>query len=53
MVASEIMAEIYSAILEKLKRRRYPIFQQRVKLLPIHKAWILGKHMLWAKLGCK
>ncbi|MFM7603679.1 MAG: phytoene/squalene synthase family protein [Prosthecobacter sp.] len=52
MVASEIMADIYSAILEKLKRHHYPIFQQRVKLLPIHKAWILGKHMLRAKLGC-
>ncbi|MFO1440023.1 MAG: squalene/phytoene synthase family protein [Verrucomicrobiaceae bacterium] len=51
MVASEIMAEIYSAILEKLKRRRYPIFEQRVKLLRVHKAWILGKHMLRAKLG--
>lgn len=51
MVASEIMAEIYSAILEKLKSRRYPIFEQRVKLLRVHKAWILGKHMLRAKLG--
>ncbi|MBL9185710.1 MAG: squalene/phytoene synthase family protein [Verrucomicrobiaceae bacterium] len=51
MVASEIMAEIYSTILEKLKRRRYPIFEQRVKLLRVHKAWILGKHMLRAKFG--
>jgi phytoene synthase len=51
MVASEIMAEIYSTILEKLKRRRYPVFEQRVRLLSVHKAWILGKHMLRAKLG--
>lgn len=51
MVASEIMAEIYSTILDKLKRRRYPVFTERVRLPAPHKAWILAKHLLRAKLG--
>ncbi len=51
MVASEIMAEIYSTILEKLKRRRYPVFTERVRLPAAQKAWILAKHLLRAKLG--
>ncbi len=50
MVASEIMAEIYSTILEKLKRERYPVFEKRCKLNPLHKVWILAKHLLRAKL---
>lgn len=51
MVASEIMSEIYSTILEKLKRKRYPIFAERVRLPAPQKAWILGKHLLRAKIG--
>ncbi len=50
MVASEIMAEIYSTILEKLKRERYPVFEKRCKLNPLHKVWILAKHLIRAKL---
>lgn len=50
MVASEIMAEIYSTILEKLKRERYPVFEKRCKLNPMHKVWILAKHLIRAKL---
>ena len=51
MVASQIMAEIYSKILEKLKRERYPVFKKRVSLHPLHKVWILCKHLLRAKFG--
>jgi phytoene synthase len=51
MVASEIMSEIYSTILEKLKSRRYPVFTERVSLPKVQKAWILGKHLLRAKMG--
>ena len=50
MVASEIMAEIYSTILEKLKRERYLVFEKRCKLNPLHKVWILAKHLIRAKL---
>lgn len=51
MVASEIMAEIYSTILESLKRERYPVFQKRARLSGARKAWILAKHLLRAKMG--
>ncbi|MBL9131614.1 MAG: squalene/phytoene synthase family protein [Verrucomicrobiaceae bacterium] len=51
MVASQIMSEIYSTILEKLKRERYPVFTKRVNLHPLRKAWILGRHLLRAKLN--
>ncbi len=51
MVASEIMGTIYSRILEKLKRERYPVFTKRCRLSNIHKVWILGSHLLKAKLG--
>lgn len=51
VVASEIMADIYSRILEKLKRERYPVFRKRTRLNTLHKAWILGSHLLKAKLG--
>jgi phytoene synthase len=50
MVASEIMAEIYSTILEKLKSEHYPVFEKRCKLNPLHKVWILAKHLIRAKL---
>lgn len=51
MVASQIMAEIYSKILEKLKRQRYPVFTKRMRLHTLHKVWILAKHRLLAKIG--
>lgn len=51
VVASEIMAAIYSRILEKLKRERYPVFSKRTRLNTFHKVWILGSHLLRAKLG--
>lgn len=51
MVASEIMAAIYSRILDKLKRERYPVFQKRCRLSNIHKVWILGSHLLKARFS--
>ncbi len=51
MVASQIMADIYSRILEKLKRERYQVFSKRCRLHSLHKAWILLTHMVRAKLG--
>lgn len=51
MVASEIMAAIYSRILEKLKRERYPVFQKRCRLSNIHKVWILGSHLIKARFA--
>lgn len=51
MVASEIMGAIYSRILEKLKRERYPVFEKRCRLSNIHKVWILGSHLLKARFG--
>lgn len=51
MVASEIMAAIYSRILEKLKREHYPVFQKRCRLSNIHKVWILGSHLLKARFS--
>ena len=51
MVASEIMAAIYSRILEKLKRERYPVFTKRCRLGKLHKLWILGSHLIRARFG--
>jgi len=51
MVASEIMAAIYSRILEKLRKERYPVFQKRCRLSNIHKVWILGSHLLKARFS--
>ena len=51
MVASEIMADIYSRILEKLKRERYPVFTKRCRLGKLHKLWILGSHLIRARFS--
>lgn len=51
MVASEIMADIYSRILEQLKRERYPVFTKRARLSKLHKVWILGSHLIRARFG--
>jgi len=51
MVASEIMAAIYSRILEKLKREKFPVFTKRCRLNKLHKLWILGSHLLKARFG--
>ena len=51
MVASEIMGAIYSRILEKLNRQRYPVFEKRCRLSKIHKIWILGSHLIKARFS--
>lgn len=51
VVASEIMAAIYSRILEKLKRERYPVFTKRTRLNTVHKMFILGSYLIKARLG--
>ena len=51
MVASEIMAAIYSRILEKLKRQKFPVFTKRCRLSKLHKVWILGSHLVKARFG--
>jgi phytoene synthase len=51
MVASEIMAAIYSRILEKLKRQKFPVFTKRCRLSKLHKVWILGSHLFKARFG--
>lgn len=51
MVASEIMADIYSRILEKLRRERYPVFTKRARLSKLHKVWILASHLIKARFG--
>ncbi|MBB5031864.1 phytoene/squalene synthase family protein [Prosthecobacter vanneervenii] len=51
MVASEIMGAIYSRILEKLKRERYPVFTKRARLSKLHKVWILASHLIKARFG--
>jgi phytoene synthase len=51
IVASEIMAAIYSRILEKLKREQFPVFTKRCRLNNIHKVWILGSHLIKARFG--
>ena len=48
---SEIMAAIYSRILEKLKRERYPVFSKRCRLSKLHKVWILGSHLIKARFS--
>lgn len=51
MVASEIMGAIYSRILEKLKRERFPVFKKRCRLNKLHKLWILGSHLIKARFS--
>ena len=35
-----IMANIYLAILKKIKQQQYPVLQQRISIHPLHKLWI-------------
>jgi len=43
--ASRMMGQIYSEILEKLKRTNYPVFEKRCRLHPLRKGWILASHL--------
>ncbi len=38
-----IMASIYFAILDKIKKNNYPVLQQRIKIYPFHKLWLAWK----------
>jgi phytoene synthase len=46
LLASRMMGQIYSEILEKLRAERYPVFVKRMKLHPARKAIILAQY-LW------
>jgi phytoene synthase len=46
LLASQMMGQIYSEILGKLRAERYPVFAKRMKLHPTRKALILAKY-LW------
>ncbi len=46
MLPSEMMAKIYSSILEKLKRTDYPVFSGRCRLHPARKIAILASYTL-------
>ncbi len=42
MLAAEMMAQIYSEILEKIRRKRFRVFEGRVSLSKLRKLAILG-----------
>ena len=46
LLASQMMGQIYSEILEKLKRTRFPVFDHRCRLSKPRKAWILGTYLI-------
>jgi len=45
LLASQMMGQIYSEILEKLRAERYPVFEKRMRLNPARKAFLLGKFL--------
>jgi phytoene synthase len=45
LLPARMMAQVYRGILEKLHRRRYPVFQERCRLHPLCKGWILLRHL--------
>ncbi len=53
LLASEMMGQIYSEILEKLKRTDYPVFAERCRLSKPRKAWILGTYLFKGWLARK
>ena len=44
MLAAEMMAGIYSAILDKIRRKRFRVFERRVRLSKLRKLAILGAY---------
>jgi len=46
LLASEMMGQVYSEILEKLKRKRYPVFAERCRLSKLRKGWILVTYLV-------
>ncbi len=53
LLASQMMGQIYSEILEKLKATNYPVFAQRCRLSKPRKAWILGTYLVKGWLARK
>lgn len=46
MVAARMMGQVYSEILEKVRRLEFPVLDQRVRLHPLRKGMILGGYLL-------
>jgi 15-cis-phytoene synthase len=46
LLASQMMGQIYSEILEKLHAARYPVFEKRMRLHPVRKLLILAQYLL-------
>ncbi len=51
MQAAEMMAQIYSEILEKIRRKHFRVFDERVRLSKLRKLAILGKFSVRGFLG--
>jgi len=51
MVAAEMMAQIYSEILEKIHRLDFHVFEKRIGLHPARKAAILAAYLLRSLIG--
>ncbi|HMM47371.1 MAG TPA: presqualene diphosphate synthase HpnD [Thiobacillaceae bacterium] len=41
-----IMAAIYRALLDEIRRARFPVLRERVSLTPLRKAWLAGRTWL-------
>lgn len=46
MLAAEMMAQVYSEILEKIRRRRFQVFGRRIGLTKLRKFLILGAYTI-------
>lgn len=46
MLAAEMMAQVYSEILEKIRRRRFQVFGKRIGLTKLRKFLILGAYTI-------
>jgi 15-cis-phytoene synthase len=45
MIAARMMGQLYRQILHKLKAERYPVFEKRMKLSKLSKAWLLASYL--------
>ena len=51
MVAAEMMAQIYSEILEKIRHLDFHVFEKRIGLHPLRKGLILAAYLLRSLIG--
>lgn len=51
MIAARMMGQLYRQILHKLKAERYPVFEKRMKLSKLSKAWLLASYLTRGYLG--